>query len=527
MAPAVVFGNGRIFTGRRYVEALVVDDGRVVYAGPGGDASRHAPVGAERVDLEGAVAVPGLTDAHVHLGELARIDSGLDLGGVRERAVLRERLRAWAADRPGAIVGRGFELASLPASAWPDAAELDRALDDRPVVVYDASGHVALLNSRALERLANAPVPDGPVARGVRRDGAGRPTGVLVEEAARRLGAAVVERSPPSGAAIGGVIDRLVAFGITGVGAMSVGVEELAALQEWAASAQRPPAVRVFVRADRFMDSGSPPLPAPLPHLSVVGAKGFLDGAFGPRTAALLQPYDDLPATSGESTLDPPAAAALVAWAKARGLRTALHAIGDRAVVDAAAAFGPHDPTTPRGGRVEHASLLTPAAWDALLVSRPVLVVQPGFLLTDTWLVERLGRARARWAYAFRTGLDLGLSLAGSSDAPYGPVDPWAGIRAAVYRRDPVGGSANGLHSESLAVEEALNLYLASAAASVDLAGGGSLEVGGRADFAVLAAPSLGSALNARSPVRSTWIGGAKAYGPQGETARGPPRATV
>ncbi len=513
MTGSVLFEGGRVYTGRRYVEALLVEDGRVLLAGSREEAARGAPVGVEKVRLDGALVVPGLADAHLHVSELAWMREGPPLGRARSAEELVSSLSAWAKERPREpIVGRGFDLAALLPGEWPTARVLDRAVDDRPVLVYDRSGHVALLNSRALERLDLSRAADGAADDGIGRGPAGEPNGILYEEAMRRLGPSVTERQPPSTASLGRTFDFLTSLGLTSVGAMSTTPEELDALRALAADKQPFPRVRGYVRLARLRDLPQEAAAQRSGVVAAVGVKAFLDGAFGPRTASLFEPYSDLPSSRGRDVGDDRALLASLEEASSRGLAPALHAIGERAVHRAARLLDALSVPPGKLARIEHASLTTPEALASLARSRPVLVVQPGFVVSDLWLTERLGPQRARWAYAFRTLADRGFVLAGSSDAPYDPADPWRALRAAVHRHDPEGRSASPEPSERLPPEEAFALYTTGAGRALGLEGAGLLEPGAPADLLVLSAGRLSAALEAATPVAQTWIRGRRAF---------------
>jgi predicted amidohydrolase YtcJ len=242
--------------------------------------------------------------------------------------------------------------------------------------------------------------------------------------------------------------------------------------------------------------------------------KAFADGAFGPRTAWLSSPYSDETAGSGGPVGDDRVIAERLASAAGAGLAPAVHAIGDRGLARALGMVAPWtgDPDRPPA-RIEHAALTPPELLTSLASVRPFLVVQPGFLLSDHWLGRRLGRDRARWAYAFRTLIDHGLSLAGSSDAPFDPLDPWRGIRAAVRRSDAWGRSANPSPLEALTAEEALGLYTRSAAGALGDPTLGHLEAGAPGNLVVLDTPNLEGALSGdRVPVAETWVEGKRLF---------------
>jgi predicted amidohydrolase YtcJ len=509
---ATLWTGGRIFTGRRYVEALLVESGRVVAAGALDATRRLAPTGADREELAGRLVVPGLGDAHLHLGELAR--EGPDLASTGSFAELEESVRRWAADHPhGPIVGRGWSEERLGLGRLPVAADLERLPGDRPIILYHASGHAAWLNRRALEfeglaaRLS--PLPPALVPRG----SDGGPTGLLLEEALGPVARALEEVTAPRAAALGEVARRLVALGLTRVGTMSTGSREAAALRELDAAGGLPLTVRAYPRIGRLAELPDATFAHRSARLALVGVKAFHDGAFGPRTAWLSEPYADAPDRSGIAVGDAGTIAAQLRDAGARGLAPALHAIGDAAIDRAVALLEVLPKRGGAPGRIEHVGLTPPATLGRLERVRPALVVQPGFLWSDTWLAARLGPERARWAYRFRTLIDRGHLVAGSSDAPYDPVDPWRGIRAAVERRDPLGRSANPLPSEALTPEEAVGLYTVGAARALGDLTEGSLEPGSAADLVVLETPHLWGALrDPGTPVRETWIAGRAAY---------------
>ncbi len=508
MTSSVLFAGGRVFTGRRYVEALLVEDGRVLAAGEERRLRSDAPTGTETVRLDGSLVVPGLADAHLHVGELARLRDSPDLRGATSAVSLTDRIAEWAGDHPnGPVVGRGFDVAGLAPATWPTAADLDRAVGNRPVVIYDRSGHVAFLNSVALERLELDRAGREALPEGIQRARDGNPTGVLVEEAMRRLAGRVVEREPPSRGALRATLEELVALGLTGVGAMSVGTEELEALREVADRFPGVPSIRAYARLASVRTLRSDP-ETPARRCALVGVKVFLDGAFGPRTASLSEPYADDPAATGIAVGDDDALRDELADAATRGLAPAVHAIGDRAVERAVRLLAGVPLGERAVARIEHASLVPPALLGPLARSRAALVVQPGFVVTDWWLSARLGKYRARWAYPFRTLGGLGLVMAGSSDAPFCPPDPWWGMRAAVARRDPDGRSASSEPSERLSPEEALGLYTTGARRAMGETDAHGLEPGSRADLLVLAVPRLSTALEAAGPVAQVWLGG-------------------
>jgi predicted amidohydrolase YtcJ len=239
-------------------------------------------------------------------------------------------------------------------------------------------------------------------------------------------------------------------------------------------------------RIDAVLEARGSLLHVPANGRVVGGWKVFLDGTLGARTACLHRPYADAPGATGMLTNDPAEVLARMEAAQAAGLQICVHAIGDAAndrALDLFAELARRHPG--RAGeprhRIEHASVLSPAAVERFAELGVVAAVQPLFLRSEhTWLGDRLGAERLGGVYPFRSLVEAGVIVAGSSDAPIEQPDPLAGIHAAVDRF--------GVAPEQrLGVEQALALYTIDAARAQHREHEtGSLEVGKRADLVVL-----------------------------------------
>ena len=512
MPGATAFVGGRVFTGDRLCAALLVEGGIVSVAGSEAEVRRAAPTGTEVRLLGGALVLPGLIDAHLHLAEITRRRDGLDLSGAASLEALATMIRTWADAHPGpAVVGRGFDPERWPGAAWPTREDLDRMAGGRAVVLVHASGHAWVVGSPVLAAAGvDRSTPDPPSGRfGRSPDGA--PDGRVLEAAIPFLEARLPDWESVEPAAMLRTLRSTAALGLTTLGAMSVRPDEAVVLRQLVDSGVWPGRVRIYLRGDRwreyFRDPGGPS--GPPGRFEVVGVKAFTDGAFGPRTALLSEPYTDAPDTTGIEVGTSAELTALVREASRAGLAPALHAIGDRAVLRALDVV--RGLVRPRGRppRIEHAALTPPSLWPRLDEVRPALVVQPGFVWSDRWLTARLGADRARWAYAFRSLLDRGHVLAGSSDAPYDPIDPWRGLQAAVRRTDPTGASANPDPSEAVDAATAVRLYTVHGGLALGEPRLGRLEPGSAADLVVVRAPTLEAAIAAgASIVLESWVAG-------------------
>ena len=487
--------GGRIFTGQRWVEALLVERGRVAAAGSDTQVRRVRGTGTDQTQLGGRLVIPGLIDPHLHwLGSVVDA-AGVDLRGVRTIATIQERLTGAGHRNPGGpLLGSGWDQERLDEQRYPVRSDLDRVEPRRPVVLYRVCHHAAVVNSAALEAVGiQRSTPDPPGGR-IGRDATGEPNGLLFDRAMRGLRDLSVDTFVARAAEARGFLGTLAGRGLTSVGAMSAVPREVAMAQAMTAEGPLPVRLRFHLLAEQWDGRvGTSRTDAARPQL--IGLKIVLDGSLGARTAWLSEPYRDAPAESGMPLTSAESATETIRAAVERGLGVAMHAIGDRAV---ARALDLAEQAPPGGEpvRIEHASLLSEPLVERVVRLRPVLVVQPGFVASDTWIEDRVGPDRARWAYPFRDLLARGVPLAGSSDAPIESYDPWVGMEVAC-------------RLGRLSATQAVRLYTEGGATALHEPSLGNLEPGGHGDVVVLDAPDLERAVAAGGPVAEVWANGA------------------
>ncbi len=179
--------------------------------------------------------------------------------------------------------------------------------------------------------------------------------------------------------------------------------------------------------------------------LRIGSVKLFSDGALGPRTAAMLQPYEEEPENTGLLLLDSEQILEAGQQAAQSGLSLAIHAIGDRAnheVLNAYAQLRQHE--TDRHlphlrHRIEHVQILHPQDYDRLAALDVIASVQPIHATSDMLMADRFWGNRSAGAYAYGTLKRSGASLAFGSDAPVEQPNPFLGLHAAVTRQRPDG----------------------------------------------------------------------------------------
>ena len=429
----------------------------------------------------GGFILPGLIDSHTHPLEVGLQALFADMGGTGSVAEVEQRLRERrqdARDR-GMMLGFNLEPDRLREHRYPRRDELDEVIPDVPVFIYRVDGHSAVTNSAGLQLvLASWPGVRPP---GVDGDCSGRPTGVLRGEAYERASRVFKHRLAPETVheALRLAGRQAAAKGVTTIGAL-VGVDDTTDA-EW----------RVLLDGLTGCDV------ATVPYLQTwdvevtrryglkqTGGCLLVDGSFGSRTAALSQAYSDSPGNTGAGYVTDEKLLAFLEAAAAAGLQTAVHAIGDRAVEQVVRCHEQLDGFSsgnPLRHRVEHAELLSDALVDRIARLGLVLGIQPVFETEwggpDRMYAKRLGE-RWRSTNPYRRLLDAGARLAGGSDAPITPIDPVAGIRAAIERPNP---------SQTVAAEEALEMFTSTAAFALNRDGVcGSIAAGKDADFTVL-----------------------------------------
>ncbi len=501
--------DGRIFTGREHVEAMLVENGRVAALGSRTEVLRKRPTGVEVERLEGRQVVPGLIDSHVHMVESLIRFGGVNLAGVSSWAEFESRVRSWTMAHPvGPVLGGGWDQERLPAPQWPYREFLDRLVPERPVHFDRVCEHVAAVNSVALEQAGIERQTPDPVGGRIGRTSSGEPNGLLFDNAIRLTREVRVRWGQNHRALFRTLTRKWASYGLTSVGAMSVRPTEWLLLEELQREEPLPVRLRGYVRLDRWKPksfaAGRTVEPG---RLSLGGVKAALDGALGSRTAWLEQPYADAPEETGFPLWGRDQLLEGLREARAEKFAIALHAIGDRALamaLDVVQELG-----NPPGTRIEHVSVATPDLLARLARSRASAVIQPLFRASDWWLVQRLGERRAALSYPFRAVYDAGVPMAASSDSPVETADPWPSIRTLL--EPPRHGSAPG----SFTPEEVLALYTVQGARALGMTEIGQLAEGSPADFVVLEAPTWEQAARAPSgPVRSTWSDGRATFAP-------------
>jgi len=481
--------GGTVWTGDRSnprAEAVLVRGERILAAGAAAKLENlECARGAQCLDLAGETVIPGMTDAHVHLLYYAKQRAGISLFETKSLVEALELLKSGAKGTKAGdwVHGVRYNDAYWKENRAPTRQDLDGTGIDRPILLTRVCTHVQVANSAAL---AAAGIPEerwgdgilletevAPVLHALEawRAGSGKTLG-MIEEACRdfaRYGVTELQTCSASGYGLG---------------------DDLAPFQQLRLEGRLP--TRVVLYEDR------------IPQWKVMsglgddwvrygGFKLFLDGSLGGRTAALSAPYADDPSTCGLLNHEEGDLLATVKEAHQRGLQMLIHAIGDRALdqairaIGAAYAEGPCPCGLPH--RVNHVMICRPDQLEAMKKLGVILDVQPAFVPGEiNMATARLGEARIPWTYSWKSFIDSGLVVTGSSDCPVEPPTPWRGVWGALCRVGDDGKPEEGWQpQQKLTLDEALELWTVNGAVAVGEGGRrGRLAPGYLADLAVL-----------------------------------------
>lgn len=438
---------------------------------------------AQRIDLAGRLVTPGFVDAHIHImGGGLSLDR-LDLNPYKTKKDILAAVRAYADAHPDRawILGRGWSYQPF-APDLPTAAELDAVISERPVWLRSYDGHTGWANSKAMA-LAKA-TGNGSFKEDDMDSVARAVPSPSTEERTAALKAAFVlaaSKGLTTLCEVGGALEDLDVYqALDDAKALPLRVVYGPAYDDGVPAA-----------AARF-EKLAPPTPAS--RLRAGPLKLFIDGVVESNTAGLLAPYADGSGSGKPPVFDRATVEKQIRDALASGQEVAYHAIGDasvRTILDAVAAIG-----TPARGhvRIEHLEVIDAAdvarfAQLGVTASMMPIHSDPGDEPDGGVWSTKVGAARLKLAFAFKTMHDAGALLAFGSDWPVTPLDPLPALAVAATRQSANGKPPGGwITNQALPLEDALAHYTRESARALHLeADVGVLAAGKQADLVILA----------------------------------------
>lgn len=474
------------------------------------------------IDAKGKTLLPGLIDAHGHVYGYGLTLSRVNLMGVASLKDAKAQIAKFYADHPEQkwILGRGWNQELWPSRTFPTANDLDNISKDKPIVLDRVDGHALWVNSKVLAMAGIDKSTESPAGGEIVKDENGNPTGILVDNAMDMVFKLIpkpdIEQVKDT---LVLSLNKLASLGLTSV--HDAGIDYLTYRAYRALHEEGRMPIRVYAMLDvtdpnyEKMLKASFYLPAD-GMLHIRSVKISADGALGSRGAALHEAYSDKPGHFGLLLHTRDKLNALTKQAMQAGFQVNTHAIGDKANTLALDSFANYIETTGTQKlrhRIEHAQVVRVGEFDRFVELEVVASMQPTHATSDKNMAEdRVGSKRIKGAYAWQTLLKKGVVIAGGSDFPVEPAEPFFGLHAAVTRQDRDNQPEGGWYAnESVDMTQAFAMFTTDAAFSAhqeQLIG--NLEVGKQADFILIDSDpfAIDPALLWQVSVDSTYVAG-------------------
>ena len=511
-----VLTNGNIVTVDERLpqaQALAMVGDRIIAVGSNEEIDIYIGEGTDVIDLQGQTAIPGLIEGHGHYTSFGGSLMSLDFRHEKSFADIVSMIAdATITTPPGEwIVGRGWHQdkwqikEDVLVEGLPLHDSLSAATPDNPVMLIHTSGHGVFVNQRAMRLVELGDTTVAPAGGEIVRDEKGRATGMMRESAqdifrdayashqARRP-AEVVEQEMRQMIRLAG--EEALRHGITSFHDLGTRFVEVDLLRKMADEGNLP--LRLYMAFEeeavdmkdrlaeyRMIGYGNNYL-----TVRTIGEK-VLDGALGTHGGWLLEPYSDLPRSSGLNVVPIEEIEASAKLAMEFDYQLAIQGIGDRAYRELLniyeREFARHPEKTDLRWRIEHAQVIHPDDISRTVDLGVIPAVQGIFACSDgPWVEDRLGPERTRErGYIFNTLADAGLVPMNGTDPPVDEIDPIASFHCSVTRLLPDGSTFQP--DEVYSRERALYSYTmgnAFAAFEEDLKG--SLTPGKLADITIL-----------------------------------------
>ena len=535
--------NGTIYTGHgHFAQAFAIKDDQFYAVGSLEQVQDICRASGEPLftyDLDGRFVCPGFNDSHMHLLSMGRSLVEVHLGAhTSSKEEMIAHLKVALAARPDLanatsdiaatkaytkstpwLCGRGWNQEYFQGDhSLPTRWDLDQVSTEVPIYLARACGHIAVVNSRAIELMGLTAATPQSADASYDVDEHGEPTGILRENA---LSWATSLIPAPTKDEIKHMLKTACQlcnqYGITSVHSddfdMWPQVSPQMILDCYGELIEEGKlTVRVIEQCllptreklENFLASGystgsticapTEPEPDPIPadQFRIGPLKLLLDGSLGANTAYLQEEYADAPGEKGMPLYTQEELDHMVLAAHREGMQIAMHAIGDGAVQMGLDAYAKAQAAYPRQDArhgIVHCQLTTADQLEQFKEQGIHAYIQSIFLDADAPIVEkRVSPQLAATSYQAATYLDQGISLSNGSDAPVELPHVMAGIQCAVTRRSlhtPM--EAPYLPKEALSVAQAIDSYTAGGAyASFEEQLKGQILPGMLADFVVL-----------------------------------------
>ena len=482
--------NANVYTvdsNNTQVTSFAVKNGKFVYVGDDSVISTYSS--SNIINAEGLPIYPGFNDSHAHFYNLGFFVNQVDVKETKSfEEVVKKVIEYNKTDPKNFIIGRGWDQNDWDEKSLPTNKLLNEAFPDKAVVLGRIDGHAYLVNDYVLSLAGidnNSEIDGGEF---IKKNG--KLTGVLIDNAMNLVDNIIPE--PTEEESIKALIAAQdIAFenGLTSVTEAGISRKQIELID----SLHNAGVLKIKIYAmiangpdvDYYIKQG----PYKTDRLNVRSVKVYADGALGSRGASLIEEYSDKKGYFGIIRTPIDSIKSLAFKLAGTNFQMNTHAIGDnanRVVLNAyrEALFDYRDPRW----RIEHAQVVNE---DDIQLFNPKIIpsVQPTHATSDMyWLYDRIGKKRAKHAYAYKELLEKSSVIAFGTDFPVEEVSPFMTFYSATVRKDKDGYPEEGFQVENI-IGKGDALYamtIFGAYANFEEKEKGSIEVGKSADFIIL-----------------------------------------
>ncbi len=396
-------------------EAIAIKNGIIEFVGTTDEAQSFIGNNTKIIDAKNAFIVPGLIESHGHvqeIGEKAEDVNLIDLSAEEIIEVIYKRSQEvpegeW-------IIGSGWDEAVF-ANGYPDMVELSKKVPNHPVALNGLRGFGAMGNALAFEKAGITKETKATDGGEILKDNQGKLKYVLLNHAKNLLNDKIPERSFEQKSRIMTYgLNELKSLGFTTAHHAGVLGEHMEVYEDLNAKNELPIRIQAFVAArmhnidlvNEWIEKG--PTKNDTSFLQVKTFKAYYDGSLGSRGANFIEDYSDMPGHKGVSSTDYGFHPDVITKAMDAGFQLAIHAIGDKGNRDVLDFYENYFKENPQSKelrhRIEHAQIVHPDDFKRFGELNIVASMEPGHAVEDMpWAIDRVGEARAKGGYAWRT----------------------------------------------------------------------------------------------------------------------------
>jgi predicted amidohydrolase YtcJ len=472
-------------------DAMAIKEGKIVALGSS-DALMKQYESKEKMDAQGKFIYPGFIDAHSHFYRYGLGLQTVNLVGTNSWEDVLHHLgdASKALPKDEWLIGRGWDQNDWQIKEFPTNDKLNELYPDRPVFLTRVDGHAAIANQKALD-LAG-------IKAGVKLTGGdvqtrnGKLTGILIDNAVDLVSSKIPAPSTHQmKAALLTAQQNCFAVGLTTVDDCGLDFNEVTFIDSLQKTGELKMRIYAMLSdAKKNYDFAFTKGKIKTDYLHVRSFKVYADGALGSRGASLLQDYSDKPGWKGFLLSNPTHFDSVAAIIYKSGFQMCTHAIGDsgnRTILNIYAKYLKEK--NDLRWRIEHAQVVNTNDFNLFGQYNIIPSVQPTHATSDMyWAGDRLGKTRAKGAYAFNDLLKQNGWIPLGTDFPVEDISTFKTFYAAVVRKDAKGFPSEGYQMENALSREAAlrGMTIWAAKSNFEEQEKGSLEKGKFADFVIL-----------------------------------------